>query len=109
MKLKRILFVLATLLTGTLQAAMQRGDYPYTQELELLSGSDPTARFGSFTVNEELFKELNQQAGNLRIIDRSGTETPFLLRTKRGERTVTRERAIPFEKISFQQLPGNQI
>ncbi len=97
------------LLTGTLSAAMQPGDYPYSQTLELQSGSNSTARFGSFIVNEELFQELNPQASNLRIVDRNGIETPFLLRTKTGERTVTEERMVPFEKIAFTKLPENQI
>jgi len=109
MKLKCYPALTLLLLTGTLHGAIQRGDYPYTQELELQSGSNTTARFGSFVVNEALFDELNPQASNLRIIDRDGTETPFLLRTKRGERTVTQQRMVPFEKISFKKLPDNRI
>lgn len=109
MKKAYLITLLTLLFAGTLHAAMQSGDFPYTQELELQSGSNTIVRFGSFVINEALFNELNPQATNLRVMDHDGIETPFLMRTKKGERTVTQERAVPFEKLSFKKLPDNQI
>jgi len=101
--------LMTLLLASALPAAMPQGDYPYTQTLELLPGSNTTARFGSFVINEELFNALNPQDSNLRLVDSAGTETPFLLRTRKGQRSLSQERIIPFEKISFTKLPENQI
>ena len=109
MKLRHYFATLALLLTGILHAAMQRENYPCAKDLKLQTGASTAIRFGSFTVDEELFNELNLQNNNLRIINKDGAETPFLLRTKRGERKVVRDQLVPSEKISFKKLPGNQI
>jgi len=109
MKLRFTPFIMTTLFTCTMHAAMQAELYPYAQKLELQTNSTPSVQFGSFTINEDLFSKLNPASSNLRIIDHAGTETPFLLRTKKGERKLTEERKVPFKKISFKKLPDNQI
>jgi hypothetical protein len=109
MKLRHTTFILTSLLAGTMHASMQSADYPYEKALKLQAGSNPTVRFGSFTADEELFENLTPRNDNLRIIDSNDTETPFLMRVKKGERETVHERSVPFEKLSFKKLPDNRI
>ncbi len=101
--------IITLLLTFTTLAAVNKKAHPFAKELTLNQESSAVSNFGSLEVDEEIFSALNEQAGNLRIIDSDGSEVPFLIRTKKGERQITRQRLIPFEKLSLKKLPDNQI
>ena len=98
-----------TLLSSVILAEIKPDIHPFVKELTLNKEIVNTSNFGSFEVDEEIFSSLNSKESNLRIIDSDDTEVPFLLRTKKGERAITRERPIPFKKLSFKKLPDNRI
>lgn len=109
MKLITLTTLLSALFFTTAMAEVNRELHPFAKNLELCKNTKTGSHFGSFEVDEEIFRQLNKQESNLRMIDSTGVETPFLLRTKKGERKVVQQTAIPFEKLSFNKLPDNQI
>lgn len=99
--------ILATISSAT--AEVKKELFPFTKELKREESPDTSSRFGSFDIDEEIYSVLNKDQSNLRIIDSSGAEVPFLLRTRKGEREISTQRPIPLKKVSFNKLPDNRI
>lgn len=98
-----------TLFAFTASAEIKSELYPFAKELTRTETAALSPRFGTFEITEDIYQVLNREQSNLRIIDSNGIETPFLIRTKTGERPVDEYKSIPFKKLSFNKLPDNQI
>ena len=104
--------LLTTIFLATLSSAIAKVNkelYPYSKELQQMEEGENNSRFGTFDIDEELYNELNKTETNLRIIDADDKEVPFLIRTKKGTRTVEQQKAIPYNNLSFNKLPDNRI
>jgi hypothetical protein len=91
------------------RAEVRQERYPFAKALAPADAAASAARFGAFVLDEEIFGALNSRRSNLRIIDGTGAEVPFLIRTQTGERTVEELNRVPFKKLSFAELPDNRI
>ena len=90
-------------------AEVQPELHPYAKQLEPAGDASADSRFGACAIDEDIYAVLNGDQSNLRIVDDKGTEVPFLIRTKTGDRTIEQSNPIPYEKLSFGKPAENAI
>lgn len=81
--------------------------FPYMKHLVPEGGREHA--LGRAILDSELFSETHDDFSNMRIVDDSETEIPFLVRPRTASVTSTRDKVIPTRVESLRELPDNKI
>lgn len=81
--------------------------FPFVKTLEPEGAA--TRQIGQFELDEEMLEATDDGYGNVRVVDDTGAEIPFLVRGMRRTRVVTNEVDIAMQTLSLQTLPDNGI
>ncbi len=104
----QLVFMLSLTLAGVAHA--KQADlpaYPYLKHL--VPEEDARQSLGAFPLDSDVFAETRNDYANLRIVNDSGTEIPYRVRTRTEAVTSTHDTVIPTRVESLRELPGNKI
>jgi hypothetical protein len=81
--------------------------FPYMKHLVPEGGGEHA--LGRAILDSDLFADTHDDFSNMRIVDDSETEVPFLVRPRTASVTSTRDKLIPTRVESLRELPDNRI
>ena len=101
--------LLLLLLGATAQAATAPGIFPV--EKILSTQSNRYSEVGQWIMDNDLFDALDDAYGNLRLFDKDGRETPFLVRNKADTRSIVNYTPVSVSSSveSLRQLEDNRV
>lgn len=107
MRASLFVFGLMTVVCAGVLHAVDSDMFRYSKSLEVSAEARRTV--GSLSLDEELLAGTADRYADMRILNEADAETPYLVRTMREKKHVTREFAMPMKPVAFQELPTNRI
>lgn len=89
------------------ETEMLREDFRYRKDLRPLAES--VHKVGSFEIDEEVYREVDDLKSGLRLYTGDGAEVPFIVRRKEKRTTVVRNKKIATKTEAFEKRPDGSV